>query len=112
MSIYLDKLAHIINCRYFIAQICTHILGAPYIDDVMSYNLLTTMHKRRNKHLFYSALELKMLEDWLYGKHLRINLQCLTHPGPAQDTDQPHQDWSWKILGQIQKLDWLDLQDT
>ena len=53
-----------------------------------------------------------MLDDWLYGKHFMINLQCLTHPGPAQGTDQPHQDWSWKILGQIQKLDLLDLQDT
>ena len=51
MSIYSDKLAHIqviINCQYSIAQMCTredtlaHILGTPYIDDIMSYNSLTT----------------------------------------------------------------------
>ena len=51
MSIYLDKLAHvqgIINCRYSAVQMCTsedmlaYISGAPSIDDVMSYNLLTT----------------------------------------------------------------------
>ena len=47
MSIKWDKLAHvqvIINCRYSIAQKCTHEdklahnLGALYFDDVMSYN--------------------------------------------------------------------------
>ena len=47
MSIFLDKFGHVqvvINYQYFIAQICTcedtlaHNLGAPYIDDVMSYN--------------------------------------------------------------------------
>ena len=52
MSIYLDKLAHVqvvINCRHSVAQMCTredtlaHILGAPYIDDVMSHNELTTL---------------------------------------------------------------------
>ena len=46
MSIYSDKLAHIqvvINCPDCIAQICTHEdtlthnLGAPYLDDVMSF---------------------------------------------------------------------------
>ena len=46
MSIYSDKLAHIqvvINCRYSVAQMCTcedmlaHILGAPCLDDVMSF---------------------------------------------------------------------------
>ena len=51
MSIYLDKLAHVqvvINCLYSVAQMCTHEdtlthnLGAPYFDDVMSYNSLTT----------------------------------------------------------------------
>ena len=51
MSIYSDKLAQVqvvINCRYFFAPMCTredvlaHDLGAPCIDDVMSYNLLTT----------------------------------------------------------------------
>ena len=51
MSIYSDKLSHmkvIINCRYSIAQLCTredtlaYILGSPFIDDVMSYNSLTT----------------------------------------------------------------------
>ena len=48
---YLAKLAHlqlVINCRYSVAQLCTrenmlaHILGMPYIDDVMSFDLLTT----------------------------------------------------------------------
>ena len=55
MSIYSDKLAHVqvfINCPYYVAQMCTHeesedklthILGASYIDDVMSYNSLTTL---------------------------------------------------------------------
>ena len=52
MSIYSDKLAHIevvINCQYFVAQMCTrkdtlaHNLGMPYIDDVMSCNSLTTL---------------------------------------------------------------------
>ena len=51
MSIYSDELAHvqvISNCRYSIAQMCTHEdmlahnLGAQYFDDVMSYNLITT----------------------------------------------------------------------
>ena len=49
MSIYLDTYrSFIINCRYFVAQLYTHedglsyISGAPFIDDVMSYNLLTT----------------------------------------------------------------------
>ena len=51
MSIYSDKLAHvqfIINCLHSIAQMCTrevalaHSLGLPCIDDIMSYNLLTT----------------------------------------------------------------------
>ena len=52
MSIYSDNLAHVqvvINCQYSVAQLCTredtlgHILGAPYIDDVMSYDSLTTL---------------------------------------------------------------------
>ena len=52
MSIYSDKLAHIqviINCQYSIAQMCTHedllahYLGMQYLDDVMSYNFLTTL---------------------------------------------------------------------
>ena len=51
MSIYSDKLAHVqvvINCPYFVAPVCTreerlaHNLGAQYIEDIMSYNLLTT----------------------------------------------------------------------
>ena len=50
MSINSDKLVHlqvVVNCRYFVAQMCTcedtltHNQGAIYIDDVMSYNLLT-----------------------------------------------------------------------
>ena len=48
---YSDKLAHVqvvINCQYSVAQMCTredtltHNLGALYIADVMSYNMLTT----------------------------------------------------------------------
>ena len=51
MSIYSDKLVHVqvvINCRYSVAQLCTHedtlayLSGALSIDDLMSYNLLTT----------------------------------------------------------------------
>ena len=51
MSIYSDKLAHVqvvINCRYYVAQICTcedtlaQYLSAPYLDNVMSHNELTT----------------------------------------------------------------------
>ena len=54
MSIYTDKLAHIqvvINCRYFVAQMCTHEdalahnLGALCIDQVMSYNTLIATAK-------------------------------------------------------------------
>ena len=56
MSIYSDKLANVqvfINCRYFVAQMCTredtlaHELGAPCLDDVMT---LTTV-----KIVFFSA---------------------------------------------------------
>ena len=52
MSIFWDKLAHVqvvINCRYYVAQMCTgedmlvHNLGAPYFDDVMSYNALSIL---------------------------------------------------------------------
>ena len=52
MSIYSDKLAHapvVINCQARDAPMCisedglAYILGAPFIDDVMSYNLLTTI---------------------------------------------------------------------
>ena len=55
---YLDKLAHVqvvINCRYSIAQMCTredmlaHILGAPFIDDVMRYNTLVTINYTHNE---------------------------------------------------------------
>ena len=59
ISIYSDKLAHVevvINCRYSVAQICTHedmlayILGAPSIDDIMSHNLLTTYVMNNKGH--------------------------------------------------------------
>ena len=49
---YSDKLAHIqvvINCQYYVAQMCTredtlsHYLGAPSIDDVMRHNTLITV---------------------------------------------------------------------
>ena len=51
MSIYSDKLAYvrvIIHFRYSIAKMCTredmlaHSLGMPCLDDVMSFNSLTT----------------------------------------------------------------------
>ena len=48
ISIYSDKLAHI-QVVIEVDTLCTredmlaHILGAPYIDDVMSYNSLTTV---------------------------------------------------------------------
>ena len=50
-NIYSDKLAHVqvvINCLYSVVQLCTsedtlaYISGALSIDQVMSYNLLTT----------------------------------------------------------------------
>ena len=52
MTIYSDKLAHVqvvINSQNTDAPMCTcedvlaYISGAPSIDDVMSYNLLTTL---------------------------------------------------------------------
>ena len=49
MTSYLDKLQVVINCRYYVAQMCirkdglAYILGAPSIDVVMSYNSLTTI---------------------------------------------------------------------
>ena len=52
VSYYSDKLTHvqvIINCPYSIAQMCTrketlaHSLGEPCLDDIMSYNSLTTI---------------------------------------------------------------------
>ena len=55
MSIYSDKLSHVqvvINCRNTDAQMCTcedvlaYISGVPSIDDVMSYNSLTTIQNR------------------------------------------------------------------
>ena len=51
MSIYSDKLENVqvvINCWDSSAQMCpredllAHKLGVPYLDDVMSYNSLTT----------------------------------------------------------------------
>ena len=51
VSCYSDKLAHVqvvINCRYSVAQMCTHedtlahYLCAPFIDDVMRYTALIT----------------------------------------------------------------------
>ena len=53
MSIYPNKL-HVISCQYSVAQMCTREatlalkLGAPYFDDVMSYNSLTTLVKNIN----------------------------------------------------------------
>ena len=62
MSIYSDKLAQVqvvINCQYSVAQFCTgedglaYISGAPSIDDVMSYNSLTTIvcYSPETRHL-------------------------------------------------------------
>ena len=51
MSIYLDKLAYVqvvVNFWYSIAEMCAredtlaHNLGTPRVDDLMTYNLLTT----------------------------------------------------------------------
>ena len=51
-SSYSDKLSHVqvvINPWYSVAQMCTcedalvYVSDAPSIDDVMSYNLLTTL---------------------------------------------------------------------
>ena len=50
MSNYSDKLdvLVVVKCQYSVAEMCTredklpHIVGAPYIDDVMSHNELTT----------------------------------------------------------------------
>ena len=62
MSIYSDKLAHvqaIINCQYSIGQMCTredklaHNLGMPRIDDVMSYNSLTTGSRKEKEPLIF-----------------------------------------------------------
>ena len=58
MSIYSDKLAHVqvvIPSWHFVAQLCTYedglayILAAPSIDDVVSYNLLTTDSLQQTK---------------------------------------------------------------
>ena len=76
MSIYLDKLAHvqvIINCQYSIAQMCTHEdtlpqnLGAPYFDDVKSYNSLTTL-------LFLFLQELDMVVSVKEATHSRLQV--------------------------------------
>ena len=49
---YSDKLAHVqvvINCPYSVAHLCTseatlaYNLGSLHFDDIMSYNLLTTI---------------------------------------------------------------------
>ena len=57
--VYSDKLAHIqvgINCQYSVVQMCIredtlpNILGAPYIDDLMSYNSLTTLVLHHSYH--------------------------------------------------------------
>ena len=53
MRIYSDKSSYVqvvINCQNSVAQMCTredaltHNLGTPCIEDVMSYNSLTTYH--------------------------------------------------------------------
>ena len=60
MSIDSDKLAHIqviINCRYSVAQMCTHedklahYLGNRFIDDVMRYNMLITISTMKQTKL-------------------------------------------------------------
>ena len=59
LNSYAGKLAHVqvvINCRHFVAQMGTseetlaHSLGMPNIDDVMSYNSLTTIFYQHPKH--------------------------------------------------------------
>ena len=53
--LYSDKLVHVqvvINYQYSVAPMCTfkdtlaHNLGTPYLDDIMSYNSLTTLSLR------------------------------------------------------------------
>ena len=62
MIIYLNKLAHIqvvITCRYSLAQICTCedtltlYLVPPSLDDVISYNELTTLAMKFDSSLDY-----------------------------------------------------------
>ena len=57
MNIYSDKLAHVqvvINCWYVIAQKCTREdTLAHNLDDVKSYNLLTTVWLKPNKIVMF-----------------------------------------------------------
>ena len=65
MSIYSDKLAFeqvIINCPYFVAQMCTredtlaHNLDARYFNDVMSYNSFTKLVSVSKKSMVINLL--------------------------------------------------------
>ena len=66
MNSYSDKWAQVqvlINCSYFVAQMCTpedmpaHNLGAPYIDDVKSYNSLTTEYVSKQVYTFIDLIQ-------------------------------------------------------
>ena len=86
MSIYSDKLAHVqvvINCRYSVAQLCTredtlaHNLGTLYFDDVMSYNLLTTLYfiiVIRKNLLFFGIIRFSLKYFWTIYKVLCLLL--------------------------------------
>ena len=84
MSIHSDKLAHIqviINCRYSVAQICTredklaHYLGAPFIDDVMRYNILITIStKKQTKLHLMSDFSCFAKDYYSHFKRLSVHL--------------------------------------
>ena len=92
MSNYLDKLGHVqvvINCRYSVAQLCTrkdalaNNLDTPYIDDIMSFNLLTTIeihitysHQLSTVYLFAIIslrLTWELIKNRLYSVFLTSN---------------------------------------
>ena len=72
MAAYSDKLEHeqvVINCRYSIAKMCTrkdtlaHSLGEPCLDDVMSYNSLSTSGDLKN-YLGIQIMGICLLVEW------------------------------------------------
>ena len=87
---YSDKLAHaqvVINCRFYIAQMCTckdklaHSLGAPCLDDVMNYNLLTTKGSTlriEHKQVFHNITLKQMCSIFNKGLQNKSTL-CLNY---------------------------------
>ena len=85
MSFYSDKLAHVqvvINCRDRNAPMRTsedglaYILGTPFIDDIMSFNLLTTIINSEDKYIeFYFKLDDRItlvMADQIYQRGLLL----------------------------------------